>query len=61
MSSILILLALSALSGFVLGTARFAWSAILVVGAVLAPLSAVVLQNRGFGFGESQLPSFALR
>jgi hypothetical protein len=49
MSSILILLALSALSGFVLGTAHFAWSAILVVGAVLAPLSAVVLQNQGFG------------
>jgi hypothetical protein len=49
MSSILILLALSALSGFVLGTGRFPWSAILVVGAVLAPLSAAVLQNQGFG------------
>jgi hypothetical protein len=49
MSSILILWALSALSGFVLGTAGFAWSAILVVGAVLAPLSAVILQNLGFG------------
>jgi hypothetical protein len=49
MSSILILLALGALSGFVLGVGRFSWSAILVVGAVLAPLSAVVLQNQGFG------------
>jgi hypothetical protein len=49
MSSILILLALSALSGFVLGIGRFSWSTILVMGAGLAPLSAVVLQNQGFG------------
>jgi hypothetical protein len=49
MSSILILLALSALSGYVLGIGHFSWPAILVAGAVLAPLSAVLLQNQGFG------------
>jgi hypothetical protein len=49
MSSILILLALSALSGYVLGIGRFSWPAILVMGALLAPLSAVVLQNQDFG------------
>jgi hypothetical protein len=49
MSSILILLALSALSGFVLGIGHFSWHAILAAGAVLAPLSAVVLQNQGLG------------
>jgi hypothetical protein len=48
MSSVLILLALSALSGFVLAS-YFSWPAILVAGAVLAPLSAIVLQNQGFG------------
>jgi hypothetical protein len=49
MSSILILLALSALSGFVLGISYFSWLAILPAVAVLAPLSAVVLQNQGLG------------
>jgi hypothetical protein len=49
MSSVLILLALSALSGFVPGSGQFSWPAILVAGALLAPLSAVVLQNQGFG------------
>jgi hypothetical protein len=49
MSSILILLALSALSGFVLGTGRFSWPAILVAGLVLAPLSTIALQNQEFG------------
>ena len=49
MSSILILLALSAFSGFVLGIGHFSWPAILVAGAALAPLSAVVFQNQGFG------------
>jgi hypothetical protein len=48
MSSILILLALGALSGFVLGIGYFAWPAIFVAGAVLAPLSTVVLQNQNF-------------
>jgi hypothetical protein len=47
MSSILILLALSAILGFVLAS-YFSWRAILAAGAVLAPLSAVVLQNQGF-------------
>jgi hypothetical protein len=47
MSSILILLALSALSGFAL--CYFPWPAILVAGLVLAPLSAIVLHNQGFG------------
>jgi hypothetical protein len=49
MTSIFILLALSAVSGFVLGRGRFSWHAILVAGAVLAPLSAVILQKQGFG------------
>jgi hypothetical protein len=48
MSSILILLALSALSGFVLGIGYFSWPAILVAGAVLAPLCTVALQNQDF-------------
>jgi hypothetical protein len=48
MSSILILLALSALSGFVLGIGHFSWPPILVAGAVLAPLSTIVLQNQDF-------------
>ena len=48
MSPILILLALSALSGFVLGIGHFSWPAILVAGAVLAPLSTIVLQNQDF-------------
>jgi hypothetical protein len=48
MSSILILLALSALSGFVLGIGRFSWPAILAAGGVLAPLSTVVLRNQDF-------------
>jgi hypothetical protein len=48
MSSIVILLALSALSGFVLGIGYFSWPAILVAGAVLAPLCTVVLQNQDF-------------
>ena len=49
MSSFLILLTLSALSGFVLGLSHFSWRAIMAAGAALAPLSAVVLQNQGFG------------
>ena len=49
MTSIFILLALSAVTGFVLGRGRFTWHAILVAGAVLAPLSAVILQKQGFG------------
>jgi hypothetical protein len=48
MSSILILLALSALSGFALGIGYFSWPAIVVAGVVLAPLSTVVLQNQDF-------------
>jgi hypothetical protein len=49
MVSILILLALSGLSGFVLGRHYFRWHAILAAGAVLAPLCAVALQKQGFG------------
>jgi len=49
MSSILILLALSVLSGLVLGVSHFSWLTILLAGAALAPLSAVVFQNQGFG------------
>jgi hypothetical protein len=48
MGSIFILIALSALSGFVLGIGYFSWPALLVAGAVLAPLSTVVLQNQSF-------------
>jgi hypothetical protein len=48
MTSILILLALSTLSGFVLGRRYLTWHAILAAGAALAPLSAVVLQIQGF-------------
>jgi hypothetical protein len=46
---ILILLALSALLGFILGRNHFRWHAIAAVAMVLAPLSAVILQNQGFG------------
>ena len=48
MTSILILLALSVLSGFVVGKSRFSWPALIVMGAVLAPLTAAVLQWQGF-------------
>jgi len=48
MTSIWILLALGSLSGFVIGISHFSWLATLAAGAVLAPLSAVVLQNQGF-------------
>jgi hypothetical protein len=48
MGSILILMALSALSGFVLGICYFSWPALLVAGAVLAPLSTIALQNQNF-------------
>jgi hypothetical protein len=48
MSSIAILLALSALSGFLLGVSRFSWWAIMAAGAVLAPVCAIMLQNLGF-------------
>jgi hypothetical protein len=47
MTSILILVTLSAFSGFVAGS-YFSWPALAVVGAVLAPLSAVVLQRQDF-------------
>ena len=49
MISILILLALSAVSGFVLGRNHFPYHAMLAAAEVLAPLSAVILQNQGFG------------
>jgi hypothetical protein len=49
MISIFILLAISAVSGFALGRGRLSWHAILVAGAVLAPLSAVILRIQGFG------------
>jgi hypothetical protein len=49
MTSIWLLLALASLSGFVIGISHISWPAILVATVVLAPLSAVVLQNQGFG------------
>jgi hypothetical protein len=47
MTSIWILLALSALSGFVAGS-HFSWPALAVTSALLAPLAAVVLQRQDF-------------
>jgi hypothetical protein len=49
MNAILILLAVSAILGLVLGF-YFSWKAIAVSALVLAFLSAAVLQNEGFGF-----------
>jgi hypothetical protein len=49
MNAILILLAVSAILGLVLGF-YFSWIAISVSALVLAFLSAAVLQNEGFGF-----------
>jgi hypothetical protein len=48
MNSILILLTLAALSGFVAGRNYFSWPALIVAGVVLAPLAAVVLQQQSF-------------
>ena len=48
MTAISILLTLSALSGFVIGKSHFSWPALIVMGGVLAPLTAVVLQWQGF-------------
>ena len=49
MISTLILVALSAVSGFVIGRNHFPYHAMLAAAVVLAPLSAVILQNQGFG------------
>ena len=48
MTSIFILLAVSGLSGFVIGKSSFSWPALIVAGAVLATLGAVVFQGQGF-------------
>jgi len=48
LATILILLAGSALVGFVLGC-NFSWPAIMVSGLLLAIISAVVLQKADFG------------
>ena len=48
MTSIFILLAVSGLSGFVIGKSSSSWPALIVAGAVLATLGAVVLQEQGF-------------
>jgi hypothetical protein len=55
MNATFVLLAGSAILGFVLGF-YFSWFAILVSGAVLALVSATVLQKEGFGF----LPGIAI-
>jgi len=47
MSAVLILVALSALSGFA-GGSYFSWPSLVMTGAVLAPLAAVVLQRQDF-------------
>jgi hypothetical protein len=46
-SSILILIALSALSGFAAGS-YFSWPSLVVIAAVLTPFAAVVLQRQDF-------------
>jgi hypothetical protein len=55
MNGILVLLAVSAIVGLVLGF-YFKWMAILVSGLVLAIVSATVLQKEGFDF----LPGIAI-
>jgi hypothetical protein len=45
--SIFILLAVSGMSGFIIGKTSFSWHALIVAGAVLA-LGAVVFQGQGF-------------
>jgi hypothetical protein len=55
MNAILVLLAVSAIVGLVLGF-YFSFAAILVSGLVLAIVSATVLQNEGFDF----LPEIAI-
>ena len=55
MSLVLLLLALSALIGFGLGT-RFRWPAIVASSAVIAVISSVILQIQGFG----ALPGIAI-
>jgi hypothetical protein len=49
MDVILLLLAVSAIVGLVLGL-YFSWIAIAASGLVLAIVSAIVLQKEGFGF-----------
>jgi hypothetical protein len=46
--SVFILLAVSGMSGFVIGKSSFSWPALIVAGAVLATLGAVVFQGQGF-------------
>ena len=46
--SIVILLAVSGMLGFVVGKSSFSWPALIVAGAVLATLGAVVFQGQGF-------------
>jgi hypothetical protein len=48
MNSILILLALSVLSGVVAARSYFSWPALIVAGLVIAPKAAVVLQRESF-------------
>ena len=45
--SIFILLAVSGMSGFIIGKSSFSWPALIVAGAVVA-LGAVVFQGQGF-------------
>jgi hypothetical protein len=46
--SIFILLAVSGLSGFVIGKSGFSFPALIMAGAVLATVGAVVFQGQGF-------------
>ena len=62
MTSIFILLAVSGLSGFVIGKSSSSWPALIVAGAVLATLGAVVLQEQGFtAFSRSLGASSSIR
>jgi hypothetical protein len=55
MTAVIVLLALSALIGFALGTS-FSWLAIAASCTGIAVLSSVILQNQGFG----ALPGIAI-
>jgi hypothetical protein len=55
MTAVIVLLALSALIGFALGTS-FSWLAIAASSTVIAVLSSAILQIRGFG----ALPGIAI-
>src|SRR5271167_665748 len=56
MTAVIVLLALSALIGFALGSASFSWLAIAASSTGIAVLSSAILQIQGFG----DLPGIAI-